>query len=76
VISDVSEKRDALILEDEAVAEESKSHILPLLLQANKIQPTKHDTTDHKSHFLSGANCYMFRQQGAIVRQFINNNVP
>jgi len=25
----------------------------------------------HKTHFISSANCYMFQQQGAIFREFI-----
>jgi len=25
----------------------------------------------HKTHFMLGTNCYMFWQQGAIIRQFL-----
>ena len=32
-----------------------------------------YNTTDHKTHFMSGVNCYMFRHQGAINREFIND---
>ena len=28
---------------------------------------------DHKTNFISGAKCYVFRHQGAIIRAFINN---
>ena len=37
---------------------------------------SKHNKTDHKTHFISGANCYMFRYQGAIIwKIFSKNNV-
>jgi len=29
---------------------------------------------DYKNNFISGANTYMFRHQGAIIRELINNN--
>jgi len=35
----------------------------------------KHSKTDETIHFISGANSYMFRQQGAIIRKFMNNEV-
>ena len=28
---------------------------------------------DHKTHFISGANSYMFRHQYAIIREFFSN---
>jgi hypothetical protein len=65
-----------LILEDEAVTEESqKLHFIPYCQKPTKCSKKKHDTTDHKSHFLSGANCYMFRYQCAIITQFINSEI-
>jgi hypothetical protein len=33
----------------------------------------KHNKTEHKTHFISGANSYMLRHQSAIISQFINN---
>jgi len=33
----------------------------------------KYNTTDHKAHFISGANSYLFGHQGAILREFIKN---
>jgi len=33
----------------------------------------KYDETDHKIHFTAGANSYMFRNHGVIIRKFINN---
>ena len=33
----------------------------------------KYSKLDYKTHFISGANSYMFRQQGAIIREFINS---
>ena len=33
----------------------------------------KHYKTDHKTHFLPGANSYMFRQYGTIIGEFFNN---
>jgi hypothetical protein len=32
----------------------------------------KYNKTDHKTHFISDANSYMFRHQVAIFREFIN----
>jgi hypothetical protein len=34
-------------------------------LEGNKV--------DSKTHFVSGANFYMFRHQGATIKEFINN---
>ena len=31
----------------------------------------KQNKTDHKTHFILGANCYMFWHQSAIFREFI-----
>jgi len=28
---------------------------------------------DHKTHCISGANSYMFRRQGASIREFFSN---
>jgi len=33
----------------------------------------KYNKTDLKTRFITGAYCYMFRYQGAILREFINN---
>ena len=33
----------------------------------------KYNKTDHKTHFISRANTYMFQHQGAINREFISN---
>ena len=33
----------------------------------------KINNIDHKTHFLSGANSYMFRHQGAIIRELLSN---
>jgi len=33
----------------------------------------KYNRKGYKTHFISGANSYMFRHQGAITRKFINN---
>jgi hypothetical protein len=30
----------------------------------------KYNTTGHKAHFISGANCHMFWHKGPIMRQF------
>jgi hypothetical protein len=35
----------------------------------------KHNTIDYNIHYISGADSYMFRQQGTIIREFINNKV-
>jgi hypothetical protein len=34
---------------------------------------SKYSKTDQTIHFISGANSYMFRHQGAITRELINN---
>jgi hypothetical protein len=39
------------------------------------IQQNAPSKTQHNIHYISGANSYMFRQQGAIIREFINNRV-
>ena len=33
----------------------------------------KYSKADYKTHFLSGVNTCIFRHQGAIIREFINN---
>ena len=33
----------------------------------------KYNKTDHKTHFTSGANIYMFQHQGAINGEFFSN---
>jgi hypothetical protein len=33
----------------------------------------KYSKTEHKTHFISSANSYMFVNQSAIIREFINN---
>jgi hypothetical protein len=33
----------------------------------------KYNKTDHKIWFIPSANSYMFRHQGAIIREFISN---
>jgi len=35
----------------------------------------KYSKVDHKARFISDANSYMFRHQGAFSREFFNNNV-
>jgi len=51
------------------------------ILKVNKMHQLKHNKTDHKTHFvsdvncLSDVNCYVFRHQGAIIREFINHKV-
>jgi hypothetical protein len=44
-----------------------------IFLKSNKTQKLKYNKTDHKTHFISGANFCMFRHQGAFIREFINN---
>jgi len=44
-----------------------------MFLNINKMEELKHNKTDHKAHLISDANSYMFRHQGAIIREFINN---
>jgi len=34
-----------------------------------------YDETDNKAHFIAGVNSYMFRPQGVVIREFINNKV-
>ena len=36
----------------------------------------KYDETDNKTHFTAGVNSYIFRNQGVIIREFINNKGP
>jgi hypothetical protein len=36
-----------------------------------KMNKSKYHNTYNKTHFILGTSCYMFRQQGAIVREFI-----
>jgi hypothetical protein len=43
---------------------------------ANKTHWLKYSKTDHKIRFTLGLNSYMFRHQGAIFREFINNKRP
>ena len=33
----------------------------------------KNNKVDSKTHFISGANSYMFRHQGSAIKEFINN---
>jgi len=33
----------------------------------------KGNKVNSKTHFISGANSYMFRQQGTTIKEFINN---
>jgi len=33
----------------------------------------EYSKTEHKTHFISGANCYMFRHQSANIRELIIN---
>jgi hypothetical protein len=33
----------------------------------------KYNKIDYKTHFLLGANFYMFQYQGSIIREFVNN---
>jgi len=37
-----------------------------------KYEELKYNKTSHKVHFILGANYYMFRHLGAILREFIN----
>jgi hypothetical protein len=39
----------------------------------NKMNKIKYNKTDHKKHFILGTNCYMFRHQDAILREFITS---
>jgi len=43
------------------------------MFQTNKMRQLKYNRTDHKAHFISGVNFYMFRDQAAIIREFINS---
>ena len=43
------------------------------VFQANKMHEFKCNKTDHKTDFLLGANCYLFRHQGDLFRDFIDN---
>jgi hypothetical protein len=45
------------------------------IFSANKIHDLKYNKTTHKIHFILGANSYMFRYQGAILMEFINNTL-
>jgi hypothetical protein len=55
---------------------QTQIHVHFLIFHIFKNQQTnnfKYYKTDHKTHFLSGANPYMFRQYGAIVVEFFSN---
>jgi len=45
------------------------------LKNANKMHQIKYSTIDYKIHYISSANSYRFRHQGAIIKEFINGNV-
>jgi len=47
-----------------------------LFLKTSKIYQLKYNKVDHRIHFISGANSYMFRHQIVIIREFINNKDP
>ena len=50
-------------------------HALPYILYFNQQNGLiKSNKTDHKPHFISHTNYYMFQHQGAIFTQFITNN--
>jgi len=42
-------------------------------LKADKINHLEGNKVDSKIHFISNANSYMFRHQGATIKEFINN---
>jgi len=48
-------------------------YLQSMFLKTNKLQYLNHSKIDHKAHFTSGANCHMFRHQGATVREFLSN---
>ena len=35
----------------------------------------KYSKVDNKTHFISGANFYVFRYQGTIIKEFFSNKV-
>ena len=39
----------------------------------NKMNKTTYNKTHHKTHFILGTNCYLFRHQDAILREFIRS---
>jgi hypothetical protein len=39
------------------------------------MQQLKYNKIDNKTHFIPGANCYMFQHQDAIIREYINNKI-
>jgi len=43
------------------------------IFKTNKMHYLRYNKTDHKTHFILGVNFYMFRQQGTIIREFINS---
>ena len=45
-------------------------HFRTFHILTNKMHQLKYNKTDHK-HFILGSICYMFRHQGAILREFI-----
>jgi len=44
--------------------QQTNCKIVYLFLKTNRMQQLKYGETDCQTHFTSGANCYMFRQQG------------
>jgi hypothetical protein len=46
---------------------------IPYFNQQNELI---YNIKDNKTHLISGVNAYMFRHQGAIIREFINNEGP
>jgi len=34
------------------------------------MQYLRHNTTYHRTHFMSGTNCYIFQQHGDVLREF------
>jgi len=41
-----------------------------MFLKTNKMH---YNTIEYRTHFISGANSYMFQHQGAIIRECISN---
>jgi len=49
--------------------------LFAIFKKINNLHHLNYNKSDHKTHFLSDSNYYMFRHLGAIINEFINNNV-
>jgi hypothetical protein len=47
--------------------------LLSIFLKTNKMHQLNYNKTDHKTHFISGANSHMIQHQHAITKEFLSN---